>query len=229
MEGAMLGVTEGIDAIVGGEVKRWESWIRDLFEDCCVRESNRQCCNTALTRGAHRLHGELTVRRRYLDALRDASRFVPRDHQPWGWYPLIDTPVLRVGLICLHRFFSIPLHDHPNAYGAQKVLSGTVRIRQYQFIPDSDRQRTLVSLERVSDVVLVKEESLAFTPSFRNLHEMETDSPRCVVLSMVVNPYSPEDRSWYYQVPFTQSGNKGLYNRIKKRHVTRIDLNTTTR
>jgi hypothetical protein len=154
---------------------------------------------------------------------------MPRERQPWGWYPLIDTPILRVGLISLYRFFSIPLHDHPNAYGVHKVVSGKMRIRQYQFAPDLDRHHTLVSLERVSDRVLVKGESSTFTPSFRNLHELESDSSRCVVLSMMVNPYRPQDRSWYYQVPLTQSGNKGLYNRIRKRHATRVDLNTKTR
>jgi len=230
MEEAMQGVTEGTDSIsvpfAGGEVAGWESWITDLFEDCCGRGSSQQCCSTALTRGAHRLHDELNIRRRYIDALKEASRFAPRDRLPWGWYPLIDTPILRVGLISLCRVFSIPLHDHPNAYGVQKTLSGKMRIRQYQFAPDSDRDRTLVSLERISDRVLIEGESSTFTPLFRNLHEMESGSSRCVVLSMMVNPYRSQDRSWYYQVPFTQSGNKGLYNRIKNRHATRIDLNT---
>lgn len=226
----MQGVTEGTDSIPvpfsNGEVTGWENWARDLLEDGHGRDSSQQCRSTELRRGAHRLHSELNIRRRYLDALKDAAQFVPRDRQSWGCYPLIDTPTLRVGLISLYRFFSIPLHDHPNTYGVQKVLSGKVRIRQYQFVPDSSRNRTLVSLERVSERILGKGESSIFTPSFRNLHELEPGSSRCVVLSMMMNPYRPHDSSWYYPVPFTQSGNKGLYNRIKKQHATRVALNT---
>lgn len=212
-----------------GEVIGWESWTSDLLENCCGRGSDQDYCNTALTAGIHRLHCELNTRRHYLGALKSASEFTPRKDQPWGWFPLIDTPILRVGLISLHRYYSIPLHDHPNAYGNQKVISGKVRVRQYQFPQDSDRHHTLVSLEKVSDSVLIKGESSIFTPSHRNLHELESSSSRCVLLSVMANPYNLQDRSWYYLIPFTQRENTGLYNRINKRPATWVGLDSMAR
>jgi hypothetical protein len=225
--------TKGTDATARAftisEVAGWEHRLRDVLKGFRGKDRDPQCGSSALKRAAQSLHDELNTHQGYLDALESAARFAPRERRPWGWHPLIDTPFLRVDLISLHRFFSIPLHDHPNAWGAQRIVSGKVRIRQYQFAPDADQRHTLVSLGQVADRVLVKGENATFTPSFGNLHELESISPRCVVLSMMVNPYRPQDGSLYYQVPFTLRGNTGLYNRIRKRSATRVGLDSMTR
>lgn len=229
----MLEQTEGTDsftiAFAGSELAGCEHWLGNVLQDCCGKDCEPQGCSSALKREAQRLYDELNTNCRYFDALESATRFSPRDRQPWGWHPLIDTPFLRVGLISLQRFFSIPLHDHPNAWGAQRVVSGEVRIRQYQFEPDADQRHTLVSLEQIADLVLIKGEISTFTPTLRNLHELESISPRCVMLSMMLNPYRPQDGSLYYQVPLTLRGNTGLYNRIRKRSVIRRGLDSMTR
>jgi hypothetical protein len=209
-----------------GYILDGETRIRNLFEKYCTRDSDPQCCSSALLRGAHVLHGELSIRVRYHRALERAFHFKPEDKRHWGWYPLIDTPFLRLGLIGLHRVFSIPLHDHPNAYGVVKVISGQVRAQQYQFAQITERDNTLVSLKRVSESVLSKGKSSVFTPSFRNLHDLESLSSRSVLLSMLVNPYRPQDRSWYFQVPHTLNGNMGLYNRIRRKHSNPVTLNS---
>lgn len=216
-------------SFTSGRLTGWENWIRELLDKFCREGSDPLYCSAALERGVQRLHDELNARDLYLGVLEEASRFEPRDRQPWGWHPLIDTPLLQAGLISLHRFFPVPLHDHPNAWGAQQVVSGKVRIRQYQFTPDSNRQQTLVSLEQLSDRILIKGQNSAFTPSFRNLHELNSNNLHSVILSMMVNPYRQQDRSWYYQVPLSLHGNKGLYNRIRKRPAMRVQLDSMTR
>ena len=230
----MLGMTNnGADLIpvpyAFGDKADWETRISHLLDNYCGKDSDPQCCSSALTSGAHFLHGELSIRIRYHHALKEAFRFVPGENWQWGWHSLIDTPLLRLGLISLHGVFSIPLHDHPKAHGVLTVLSGQVRIRQYQFAPNTDLGNNLVSLEQVSDRVLAKGKSSAFTPSIRNLHELGSLSSRSVLLSMMVNPYKPYERSWYYQVPFTQSGNTGLYNRIRRRHPISSTTSTNVR
>ena len=209
-----------------GDIANWETRISHLFDRYCRKDSDPQCCSSVLTSGAHYLHGELSIRISYHHALKEAFRFIPEENKRWGWHSLIHTPFLRLGLISLNPGFSVPLHDHPNTYGVLKVVSGRVRIRQYQFATNTGRDDNLVSLERVSDSVLVKGKSSAFTPSFQNLHELESLSYRTVALSMLVNPYRPQDRSWYYQVPYTLNRNTALYNRIRRRQPILAPINS---
>lgn len=222
MERKMRGITTKVTDLVSTpyssrDIAAWETRTRDLLDEYCGEGSDPECCNSALTSRAHFLHSELSIRIGYHHALKNALRFAPANNRHWGWHALIDTPLLRLGLISLQRVFSLPLHDHPNAHGVLKVISGRVRVQQYRYDSNSGRDNTLVSLEQVSDHNLARGESSAFTPSFQNLHELESLSSRSILLSMMVNPYRPHERSWYYQVPFTQSGNKGLYNRIRRR------------
>ena len=202
--------------LLSDEVQAWENKIKALVEGFCQGIKEPQCCVYKLKESTFRLHSELNIRQRYLDTLEKAHHFVPGSSRKWGWFDLIDTPSLRVGLISLHRFFRIPVHDHPNTFCIQKIISGKVRVRQYQFAANSNQDHSLVSLEKVFDRVLIKGESSYFTPSLRNLHELESISSQTVILSLMANPYKPHERSWYFPLPMTQTGNISLYNRIRK-------------
>ncbi len=195
----------------------WENRIQEIFEIHFVNEKDHCLCSNALIKSAHEIHSELIIRLRYLDALRNALQFKPEDQQVWGWYPLMRSPLLRVGLLSLYRPFHIPLHDHPGSFGVHKVISGRARFRQYRLASDSESDRTLVYLEQESDQILSKTECLTFTPWSENLHDIQSISHRSVVLSLMGNPYDLKKRSWYYEVPFSRTGNKSLYTRVRQR------------
>ena len=195
----------------------WENRIKEVFEIHFASEKDRNCCSKTLIKSAHEIHSELTVRLLYTDALRRALQFKPKDQQLWGWYPLMRSSLLRVGLLSLYRPFPIPLHDHPGSFGVHKVISGSARFRQYRLASDSESDLTLVSLEQESDQILSKTECLTFTTWSENLHDIQSISHRSVVLSLMGNPYDPKKRSWYYEVPFSRTGNKSLYTRVRQR------------
>lgn len=208
---------EAIDPclLLSDEVQAWENKVKALVEGFCRGTKEPQCCVYRLKEYASRLHSELNTRQRYLNTLNNAHHFVPGSSRRWGWFELIDTPSLRVGLISLYRFSPIPVHDHPNTFGIQKIISGKVRVRQYQFPSNSKQDHSLVSLEKVFNRILIKGESSYFTPSFRNLHELESVSSQAVVLSLMANPYRHHKRSWYYPVPMTATGVTSLYSRVR--------------
>ena len=201
--------------LLGDELQAWEKKVKALVGGFCQGIKEPQCCVYKLKVFASRLHSELNIRHRYLDALENAHHFLPGSSRRWGWFELIDTPSLRVGLISLHRFSPIPVHDHPNTFGIQKIISGKARVRQYQLDANSNQDHSLISLEKVFDRVLIKGESSYFTPSLRNLHELESVSSQTVVLSLMANPYRPHERSWYYPVPMMGTGVTSLYNRVR--------------
>jgi hypothetical protein len=152
----------------------------------------------------------------YHAAVESASRFIPGNYRNWGWHPLIELSLLRIGLISTYRTVPIQLHDNPNSWGVQQVISGNIRVQQYQQSREIKQASTLISLEQVSDVTLTEGQQAIFTPSYCNLQKYESETDCSVILSILINPYHEQERSWYYLMPFTSNGNRGLYSRIGK-------------
>ena len=197
------------------ELTGWEGMIRDFYREYSRKESNPNSRTSALTGVANRIHSELRNRRQYLIAVESASRFIPNSSRHWGWSILLDTPALRIGLISLHRSHPIPLHDHPGTHGVLKVISGSLRVQQYQLLPGSGHHHSIVSLQRISDSVLKKSECSTFSPSCQDIHALEADGCRCLLLDILLNPYKPEERSWYYPISLAEDGGEQLFSRIR--------------
>ena len=199
------------------DTNNWEALISDRLDSCGQNNSGSHQCGSILSKIACELHNKLNAFQKFQDAFMASNTSLPREHQPWRWYYLINTPLLQVGLITIYRFIPIPIHDHPGAYGVQRIISGKAHIRQYQHVSGIDPEQAIVSLKKVSDCKFAKDESATFTPLSGNLHKLESLTPRCILLSIMVHPYKPHDRSWYFPVALSSAGSERLYNRVRKR------------
>jgi len=154
----------------------------------------------------------------FQDVLAVAGRSRPSTVQPWGWHPLVETEALRAGLLVVYRFGRIPLHDHPGAHGAQRVVAGRVRIRQFEEQPRSKPSGNLRSLKLSVDRELGEGGTASFAPDKRNIHGLETEWPRAVLLTATALPRRDEERAWYYPVPLRPPDRSSiLVNCVRRR------------
>lgn len=115
---------------------------------------------------------------------------------------------LRLELVKLRRHARIPLHDHPGSRGGQVVLSGAVRLRQFDPDPvERSEGSRLAVLRLLSDRVLGEGGTGVYTETQGNVHDLEAMSPVCVLLNLVLAPFPVHTRSWYFPVsPLRQHG-----------------------
>ena len=199
------------------ELKSWYVTISDLLDSCNQNGSDYQQYGDILSKSASEIYYQLNSHQKFRDLLKTAKNCHPSESQPWISYDILSTPVMWAGLTTFYGFNPITLHDHPGSYGVQRIVSGKARIKLYQHTSDSDPQQSLVSLEKVVDREFVKDESAYFTRFSCNLHELVSLTPRCILLSIMVHPYKPHDRSWYFPVALSSAGSERLYNRVRKR------------
>ncbi len=125
-----------------------------------------------------------------------SSRPVSREN-PWLWYPLQEGEWARVGLLTVTADHPLPLHDHPGSSGLLLVLSGEVRVRQFD-IAGVVWQRSRVGLQHRSDCSLAKYEISAFRAYCGNIHGIEALSERAILLDLLLHPCHDAMRSWYF-------------------------------
>ncbi|MCU7835783.1 MAG: hypothetical protein KZQ83_11110 [gamma proteobacterium symbiont of Taylorina sp.] len=174
-------------------------------------------CNLVLLQALNELHHELIKHQKFHDAVDTATARTPIENQSWIYQHLSNTLFFQVGLITLYHFMPIPLHDHPGAYGAQQVVSGKVHIRQYHPVSRIELKQSIVSLKTVAEHHLNKDECAVFQPLHRNLHDISSFSQYAILLSMMIHPYKPEERSWYFPMELPENTQGKLYNRLKSR------------
>ncbi|MCB1758911.1 MAG: hypothetical protein KDI68_03905 [Gammaproteobacteria bacterium] len=202
-------VIEGMDT--------WGGLIGDLIQSNCSENKEHRDCESLLTRGARDILHDLKLHPEFHAALETAITCNRQQTGSWHWCLLSNTPLLRIGLITVYRDTPIPAHDHPNSFGIQLVITGRARVRQYQPIEPMDRKHHLVSLEKISDSELGVHRSSVFTPEHRNIHEIEAVSPRTVLLSIMIHPYDPQERSWFFPTTIADTVSPRLFSRIRKR------------
>ena len=105
------------------------------------------------------LHTALSTHPQFIQARQIALNHPPLSDSQSHWLPLLETSKVRIGLLSLYRFTRIPLHDHPGTFGAQRVLSGRIHLRQYHLAPGSDSDERMVNLIKDTDQVLGMAES----------------------------------------------------------------------
>ena len=199
------------------DIHRLGTLFSDRLAACNSNTDKLHQCNIVLQESITELYLNLMEYQKFHDTLDAANTCPPLENQPWNYHPLYNTSLLQVGLITLYRFIPIPLHDHPGAYGAQRVISGKVHIRQFHKPSDSEQKQSIVSLKTMTSHNLNKDESTTFQPDTANLHEMKSLSRHSILLSMMIHPCQPRERSWYFPMSFPAAGRERLYNRVKKR------------
>ena len=164
---------------------------------------------------AVRLHDDIRDHSGYREACERAHVCRPQRDKPRHYQLLAETAQVRVGILTLFRFSPICMHDHKGSHGAQLVLHGRSRMRQYDYVSDDERERRLVMLERRADRVIDKGDWVCYTPSQLNIHEFDVLSPRFVLFSVVFRPPAESSRSWFFSTDPFDSNGKRLYTRVK--------------
>ncbi len=171
-----------------------------------------------LEQGVCTLYNHLARFGEFQELLAVAARSQPSTVQPWGWHPLVETEALRAGLLVVYRFGRIPLHDHPGAHGAQRVIAGRVRIQQFEEQPRFKPSGSLRSLKLTVDRELGEGGTASFAPDRRNVHGLETVWPRAVLLTATALPHREGERAWYYPVPLRPPDRSSiLVNCVRRR------------
>lgn len=182
---------------------------------CGVRGEN-EVCGIKLRQLLDDLETVLSDSEAYQYTVLAASVCLPEQNQPWRYHPLLDTSLLRAGLLTLFRFAPVPLHDHPGACGVQKVLSGKVRVGSYDFGHQTEGSRHLVRLDQRATREITAGESTCYHRQSGNLHELASIAPRSVLLSLTFRPHQPQQRYWYFPAHGLPAGNQTLFNRLRK-------------
>lgn len=119
--------------------------------------------------------------------------------QGWGWLPFRDDASLRLGLLTIHSGQPISIHDHPGSTGLLLILEGSLQIINYACAspikPTATRQ--MVSLTETGKQSLSAGDITLFDPTEGNIHAVAADRGPCVVLDILLSPYSDDERGWY--------------------------------
>lgn len=194
----------------------------------CGADRRNEHCDAALHRLLDRLRELLAQRQAFSQALATASTCAPCQAHPWRYQTMVDSPRLRAGLLTLFRFAPIPLHDHPGACGAQRVLSGRVQIERYDHSAGAGQSPQVVWLERTAEEDLTSGGSACFHRGSGNLHRLESLTARSVLLSVMIRPHQDGERAWYFPVHGFLPSKRGLYTRVKY-HPRRTTVGATHR
>jgi hypothetical protein len=169
--------------------------------DNWVKLATEQALSIAgLQRAAENLHQLLLRESGYLSLTEAAFEHNPDVAHPWGWIPIIQTPGVHAGLLTTYRFHPIPLHDHPNSSGGQLVIRGRIKVQRFNLLQSEETSQSLAKLERFRSITLCVGDTDGHTATLGNIHRLETETPRCLLLCMHAPPYEERKRSWYVPV-----------------------------
>ncbi len=133
-------------------------------------------------------------------ALSAARNFVPKLGNPIFSTPLVATGFHRLSLLGIYPAKPIPLHDHPNASGAQMVLSGRALVRQYDTGPEVSGNSTLIYLQAALEREFGAADISSVTPGARNIHGLAAITDNAVLLSIQQPPCDRAGQSWFFPV-----------------------------
>jgi hypothetical protein len=150
-----------------------------------------------MQRAAKILHQLLLRESGYRSLTEAAYNHTPDTSHPWGWIPVIQTTEVHAGLLTTYRFHPIPLHDHPNSCGAQVVIRGRIKVQRFNLLQSVETSQTLAQVERLHTISLCVGDSDGHTATSGNIHQLEAETPRCLLLCLYTPPYEERTRSWY--------------------------------
>ena len=166
---------------------------------------------------SRRLYRDIRESTAYRGAVDAAAICKPPEGKPRHYRLLGETPLLRVGLLTLFRFSPIAMHDHLGSHGAQLVVSGQARVRQYEYVTEREKEHRLVMLERLVDRVVRAGDWISHTPDRLNIHEFGVQSQRIVLFSVMLSPPQENSRSWFFSADPFNDNRKRLYTRVGNR------------
>jgi hypothetical protein len=163
------------------------------------------------------LHQSLLQQSGYATLIETAVARNPVNAHPWGWIPLIQIPQLHAGLLTTFRFSSQPIHDHPCSSGALLVIRGRIRIHRFNSRDQGTYSQSILKLERLDSDTLSAGDTDGHTASLANIHQLENETSRCLLLCMHSPPIEERDRSWFLPVePFAKQMATLLVRRVTR-------------
>ena len=191
--------------------------LSDSLRNCGISPEKINLCHESLSQTAEKLHKRLQYSDGFNRVLQEASDCSPSKHCPWRYHLLAQLDQIRIGLLTLFRAMPIPPHDHPGACGAQFVVSGKVRIRQYDFKDGLSYSKVhVVTLIQSLDEEIVRNGCSTYLHDHRNIHELESLTPRAVILNLAVNRFQAEEGSWYYPADLFNKSKERIYTRVTR-------------
>jgi len=124
----------------------------------------------------------------FVQAMAAARCFGPEPGETCFSMPLAATEVYRLNLVSIHPHSAIPLHDHPDTWGAQLILRGRLRIRHFDIHRKAFGLHSNVYLRAVSLRDFSTDEISTTMPDARNIHGLEADSDNAILLSLRRHP-----------------------------------------
>lgn len=137
-----------------------------------------------------------------------ARRIHGRSSHPWEWVSLDQRAQFRVGLMQLNRKRPVPLHGHVGQYGVQLVLTGRVRVRQYEPLFNlRARENPMTLLKAVKDSRYGSMQSAHYLPGQGDIHDLSALSQRALLFCVSLVPAGiTRQRQWYVPLaPFQRS------------------------
>jgi hypothetical protein len=160
------------------------------------------------------VHAEYSRCASYADALALARTAAPSDKCPWLFQKLVETERTLSGILTLFRVSPVPMHDHPASHGAQLLLDGECRIRQYEPMQSFSDANRVVLLERKTDELLTRGDIAAYTPWLLNIHQFQPVTSRCHLFTFSVKPDTGIGRSWFFGINPLDDGCIRYYRRL---------------
>lgn len=117
----------------------------------------------------------------------------------WFWQRLTRDDHMLGGILTVDGGQPVPLHDHPEAAGILRVLSGELEVWQYDAHTAAGRGEAAgdVMLQRVSYRRLLPGDIAVLRPDSGNVHALRSLTPQCRMLDFFIPPYRRRQRSWY--------------------------------
>lgn len=112
----------------------------------------------------------------------------------WLWQRLFKQQHIKGGILNIENDQIVQLHDHPNAIGMVRIISGETEVWQYD-LHHVDQGNAL--LKRVNHTVLKAGDMAVLTPDKGNIHALLANTPSCRMLDFFIPPYDQSQRHWY--------------------------------
>jgi len=161
----------------------------------------------------------------FAQALVSYRGFAPRPANPVFTTPLAATDTCRLSLLAIHPAKPIPLHDHPGAWAAQMLLSGTLLVRHCDLEPQTTGNPALRYLRAISERELGPGGISSITPEARNIHSLAAAGDNAVLLSIQFTPNGKRVQSWFFPLEPPRPGQPLLLCHRVQKKIRRTTLN----
>lgn len=113
----------------------------------------------------------------------------------WLWNRLYKKPKMLGGILTIGDDI-VPLHDHPGAVGMVRIISGRVKVWQFEIFKNN-KDNSTATLKLINLTVLNPGDTAYLTPEFGNIHALQALGGECSMLDFFIPPYNRSKRNWY--------------------------------